>query len=164
MKLGIEHCLTPLKRAGIEHTLEDVKRLVACIETIECFPEVPAALKRIRANDPIAVLSNGDPDMLERAKQFHRVEFDRVMSVAQASAFKPHVDTHTYAAQAMRVQISEVLFVAKHAFDCIDAKASGMQTANIDQGGRPFGQTPHQPDLVFKDMGALANVLSKPKA
>ena len=75
--------------------------MVACIETLECFPEMPAALKRIRANDPIAVLSNGDPDMLERAKQFHRVEFDRVMSVAQARASKTHVDTYTYAAPAM---------------------------------------------------------------
>jgi len=102
--------------------------------------------------------------MLERAKQFHRVEFDRVISVAQAGAFKPHVDTYTYAAQAMGVQISEVLFVANHAFDCIGAKAAGMQTAFIDRRGRPFGQTPHQPDLLLKDMGALADVLSKSKA
>ena len=54
---------------------------------------------------------------------------------------------------------SEVLFVANHAFDCIGAKAAGMQSAFINRRSRPFGQTPHQPDGVFKDMGELADVL-----
>jgi 2-haloacid dehalogenase len=66
--------------------------------------------------------------------------------------------------QPWGVQISEVLFVTNHAFDCIGAKAAGLQTAFIDRRGRPFGQTLHQPDLVLKDMGALVDVLPKPKA
>jgi 2-haloacid dehalogenase len=151
-----------LERAGIEHSSEDVKRLVACIETLACFPEVPMALKRIKEHYPIAVLSNGDPDMLERARHFHGVPFDRVLSVAASGAFKPHVNTYTYAAQAMGLQRQEVLFVANHAFDCVGAKAAGMRTAFIDRRGRPFGQTPHQPDLILKDMTALADVLSQP--
>ena len=151
-----------LERAGIEHSSEDVKRLVACIETLACFPEVPMALKRIKEHYPIAVLSNGDPDMLERARHFHGVPFDRVLSVAASGSFKPHVNTYTYAAQAMGLQRQEVLFVANHAFDCVGAKAAGMRTAFIDRRGRPYGQTPHQPDLILKDMTALADVLSQP--
>ena len=153
-----------LERAGIEPVFEDVKRLVACIETLECFPEVPKALERIKGAYPIVVFSNGDPDMLERAKSFHRIDFDRVLSVANAGAFKPHVATYTYAAKEMCVSPSEVLFVANHAFDCIGAKAAGMKAAFVNKRRRPFGQTPHQPDLIVKDMTELADVLlgSKP--
>lgn len=148
-----------LERAQIEHSLEDVQRLVSCIETLRCFPEVPQALGRIKARYPIVVLSNGDPDMLERAKAFHGIDFDRVLSVSAAGAFKPHSGTYLYAAREMGVHPSEVLFVANHAFDCIGAKAAGMQSAFIDRRSRPFGQTPHQPDGIFKSMADLADEL-----
>lgn len=148
-----------LERAGIEHQPQDVQRLVSCIEKLACFPEVPQALARIQTLYPIVVLSNGDPDMLERAKAHHGIDFDRVLSVCGAGAFKPHVSTYRYAAAQMGVQVEEVLFVANHAFDCIGAKAAGMRTAFINRRSRPFGQTPHQPDVVYPDMSALADAL-----
>jgi 2-haloacid dehalogenase len=52
-----------------------------------------------------------------------------------------------------------VLFVANHAFDCIGAKAAGMRTAFIDRRRRPFGATPHQPDLVVPTMRDLAQIM-----
>jgi 2-haloacid dehalogenase len=108
----------------------------------------------------IAVLSNGDPDMLEAAKPFHGIAFDAVISVAVANSFKPHMCTYTKAAQIMGVKMDEVLFVANHAFDCIGAKAAGMHTAFIDRRSRPFGITPHQPDIVAPDMKGVADVLA----
>ncbi len=60
--------------------------------------------------------------------------------------------------------MDEVLFVANHAFDCIGAKAAGMRTAFIDRRKRPFGATPHQPDLIVTDMTELADVLGAPAA
>ena len=56
--------------------------------------------------------------------------------------------------------VDAVLFVASHAFDCIGAKAAGMHTAFINRRHRPFGLTPHQPDLVLADMKALADLLA----
>jgi 2-haloacid dehalogenase len=56
-----------LERAGIPHTMEEVRFLVAQIERLRPFPEVPAALDRLRRRYRLAVLSNGDPDMLEAA-------------------------------------------------------------------------------------------------
>ena len=47
--------------------------------------------------------------------------------------------------------MDEVLFIANHAFDCIGAKAAGMRTAFIDRRRRPFGATPHQPDLLVPE-------------
>jgi 2-haloacid dehalogenase len=97
--------------------------------------------------------------MLEAAKAHHGVPFDRVISVAEANAFKPHVATYRKAAEIEGVRMDEALFVANHAFDCIGAKSAGMRTAFIDRRRRPFGITPHQPDIIVKSMTELADVM-----
>ena len=148
-----------MDRAGIAYTPEEVRYLVGCIERLKPFPDAPAALARLKTKFKIVVLSNGDPDMLEAAKPYHGIPFDRVISVAEAGSFKPHVATYTTAATIMGVRLDEVLFVANHAFDCIGAKAAGMHTAFIDRRKRPFGGTPHQPDLVFDDLTSLADAI-----
>jgi 2-haloacid dehalogenase len=149
-----------MDRAGIAHTMDEVRWLVAQIERLQPFPEVPAALDRLRTRYRLVVLSNGDPDMLEAAKAHHGVAFDRVISVAVANAFKPHVATYTKAAEIVGLSMSEILFVANHAFDCIGAKSAGMRTAFIDRRRRPFGITPHQPDLIIKSMQELAEQIA----
>jgi 2-haloacid dehalogenase len=148
-----------MDRAGIAYTMDEVHWLVEQIVRLRPFPEVPAALDRLRSRYRLVVLSNGDPDMLESAKQYHGVAFEQVISVAVANSFKPHVATYTKAAEIAGVRMDEVLFVANHAFDCIGAKAAGMRTAFIDRRRRQFGATPHQPDLLVPSMSALADMI-----
>jgi len=158
-EIGFRALAYTLDRAGISYTDDEVRYLVSCIERLQPFPDVPAALARLQTRYKIAVLSNGDPDMLETAKQYHRIPFDELISVAQANSFKPHVATYTKAAEIMGVRMDEVLFVANHAFDCIGAKAAGMHSAFIDRRRRPFGRTPHQPDIRVDDMKSLADLM-----
>jgi 2-haloacid dehalogenase len=148
-----------MDRAGIAYTSDEVKYLVGEIEKLKPFPEVPAALERLHRRYRLVVLSNGDPDMLETAKQYHRIPFDRVISVAEAGSFKPHVATYTKAAELLELKMDQVLFVANHAFDCVGAKSAGMRTAFIDRRSRPFGETPHQPDILVPSMTALADAI-----
>ncbi|MCC8954933.1 haloacid dehalogenase type II [Bradyrhizobium sp. Pear77] len=148
-----------MDRAKIDYTMDDVRYLVGEIEKLVPFPEVPEALARLQTKYKLVVLSNGDPDMLETAKQYHKVPFDRVISVAEANSFKPHVATYTKAAEIMGVKPDQVLFVANHAFDCIGAKSAGMRTAFIDRRSRPFGITPHQPDILVPSMKDLADAI-----
>ena len=55
--------------------------------------------------------------------------------------------------------MDQVLFVANHAFDCIGAKSAGMRTAFIDRRQRPFGMTPHQPDIIVRSMTKIADLM-----
>jgi len=158
-EIGIRSVAFVLDRCKLPYTMDEVRALVAEIEKLECFPEVPEALARLQTRYKLVVLSNGDPDMLETAKAYHKVPFDRVISVAEANAFKPHVATYTKAAQLIGLRMDQVLFVANHAFDCIGAKAAGMRTAFIDRRQRPFGITPHQPDILVRTMSDLANAM-----
>jgi 2-haloacid dehalogenase len=148
-----------MDRAGISYTKDEVQYLVSEIEKLKPFPEVPEALARLRTKYKLVVLSNGDPDMLETAKQYHKVPFDQVISVAEANSFKPHAATYTKAAKLCGLTPDRILFVANHAFDCIGAKSAGMRTGFIDRRSRPFGDTPHQPDLLVPTMKDLADAI-----
>jgi 2-haloacid dehalogenase len=148
-----------LERAGIEHTDEEVAALVSEIERLKPFPDVVAALEKLKQRYQLAILSNGDPDMLEAARPHLQVEFDRIISVAEAGSFKPHVATYRMAAEVLGSPPDAILFVANHAFDCVGAKAYGMRTCFVDRRKRPFGDWPYQPDLTVADFSELAERL-----
>src|ERR1051325_6127583 len=116
-----------MDRAGIKHTKDEVKYLVGEIEKLECFPEVPAALAKLQTRYKLVVLSNGDPDMLETAKRYHKIPFDKVISVAEANSFKPHVATYTKAAEIVGLKPEQILFVANHAFDRSEERRVGKE-------------------------------------
>lgn len=149
-----------LDRAGVPHTSEEVEELVAAIERLEPFPEVPDALDRLTQRYRLAILSNGDRDMLQAAKPYIGFAFAETISVEEAGYFKPHYRTYEVAAEILDVDRSSVLFVANHTFDCVGAKSFGMRTAFIDRRKRPFGQTPHQPDVIVSDMTELAELMA----
>ena len=149
-----------MDRCGIAYTQDEVRWLVSEIEKLKPFPDVLAALERLReAGYRLAILSNGDRDMLEAAKPHIGFPFDHVISVQESGYFKPHWRTYASAEQITGEERSSCLFVANHAFDCIGAKAYGMRTAFIDRRKRPFGETPHQPDVIVADFAELAEVL-----
>ncbi len=151
-----------MDRAGIAFTQDDVRGLVAGIERLKPFPDVVAALARLRAAGyGLHILSNGDPDMLEAARAHIGFEFDSRISVAAAGFFKPAWQTYAKAEELIGIDRSGLLFVASHTFDCMGAKSFGMRTAFIDRRRRPFGETPHQPDLIVKDFAELAEELAR---
>ena len=145
-----------MDRCGIVYSQDEVRWLISEIEKLKPFPDVLEALARLKANYKLAILSNGDRDMLQAAAPHIGFPFDHVISVQEAGAFKPHWKTYATAADIIGEDRSSILFVANHAFDCIGAKAYGMRTAFIDRRKRPFGETPHQPDLIVADFAELA--------
>ena len=149
-----------MDRCEIDFSPDEVRWLVSQIEALRPFPDVVAALEQLRSSYKLAILSNGDRDMLQAARPHIGFDFDDVISVQEAGAFKPHWKTYAKAAEIVREPPSSILFVANHAFDCIGAKSSGMRTAFIDRRKRPFGGTPHQPDLVVESFSALAGAMA----
>ena len=150
-----------MDRCGISYTQDEARHLVGEIEKLKPFPDVVPALEKLRSQGyKLAVLSNGDRDMLEAARPYIGFHFDHVISVEEAGYFKPHWKTYAKAAEIIGKERSNILFVANHAFDCIGAKSYGMRTAFIDRRKRPFGHTPHQPDLIVADFNALAAALA----
>src|ERR1700730_6371387 len=74
-----------MDRCGISYTQDEVRWLVAQIEALKPFPDVIPALERLRgAGHKLAILSNGDRDMLDAAAPHIGFRFDRVISVPEA--------------------------------------------------------------------------------
>jgi 2-haloacid dehalogenase len=150
-----------MDRCGIAYIQEEVSWLVSEIEKLKPFPDVVAALEKLRAKGyKLTILSNGDRDMLKAAGPHIGFPFDHVISVQEAGYFKPHWKTYAKAEEIIGHDRSSILFVANHAFDCVGAKSYGMRTAFIDRRKRPFGQTPHQPDLIVANFTELAAALT----
>ena len=150
-----------MDRCGLTYSQEEVRWLVSQIETLRPFPEVVAALEKLRRGGyGLAILSNGDRDMLKAAAPHIGFRLDRVISVEEAGYFKPHWKTYAKAEELIGADRSSILFVANHAFDCVGAKSFGMRSAFIDRRRRPFGETPHQPDLIVANFAELAAALA----
>jgi 2-haloacid dehalogenase len=158
-EIGHRAVAQTLTRAGIEHTRDDVERLVAAIESLDPFPDVLEALATLHTRFRLVILSNGDPDMLERGTAHAGFDFDEVISVARAGSFKPHVRTYRTACEIVDRIPEQVLFVANHEFDCVGAKAYGMRTAFVNRRNRPFGEKPYLPDLTVGSFAELAGAM-----
>ncbi|MEN8184568.1 MAG: ABC transporter permease [Myxococcota bacterium] len=79
-----------MDRAGISYSREDVEWLVAQIEKLRPFPEVTEALGRLESRYGLAILSNGDRDMLSNAAPYVGFEFGAVgLCFAAASPTLP---------------------------------------------------------------------------
>ena len=150
-----------MDRCAITYTQDEVRWLVSQIETLKPFPDVVTALEKLRAAGyKLIILSNGDRDMLEAAGPHIGFAFDEVISVQEAGYFKPHWATYASAEDIIGEERTSLLFVANHAFDCIGAKSYGMRTAFIDRRKRPFGETPHQPDIIVSNFEELAAIMA----
>ncbi|HJZ33454.1 MAG TPA: haloacid dehalogenase type II [Hyphomicrobiaceae bacterium] len=159
-EIGRRAVTLTLERAGIPHTQEEVRRLVAAIEKLRPFDDAPDALARLSKHYRIALLSNGDPDMLENAKPHIGYKFDAYISIAACGYFKPHFATYQKAADILGAEIGTIMHVANHAFDCIGAQAQGMRGGFINRRQRPYEDTPYQPDLVVGTLKELADVMA----
>lgn len=150
-----------MDRCGIAYTQDEVGWLVGEVEKLKPFPDVVVSLDKLRTKGyKLAILSNGDRDMLKAAGPHIGFTFDHVISVQEAGYFKPHWRTYAKAEEIIGEDRSSILFVANHAFDCIGAKSYGMRTAFIDRRKRPFGETPYQPDLIVANFAELADALA----
>jgi 2-haloacid dehalogenase len=159
-EIGRRAVTLTLERAGIPHTQEEVRRMVAEIEKLRPFDDAPEALARLSKRYRLVILSNGDPDMLENAKPYIGYTFDEYISIATSGYFKPHNATYRKAAEILGAEITTIMHVANHAFDCIGAQAQGMRGGFINRRERPYEDTPYQPDLVVGTLKELADVMA----
>ncbi|MEM9223089.1 MAG: haloacid dehalogenase type II [Pseudomonadota bacterium] len=151
-----------LERAGIDHTASEVDDLVAHIPKLKPFPEVPAALERLKGRYKLAILSNGDPDLLEEAKAHVGFPFEHWISISTSNYFKPHAQSYIRAAEILGEPTWRVMHVANHAFDCTGARGQGMRAAYINRRDRPYEDLPAHllPDIVTGTIGELADTIT----
>lgn len=137
----------------------EVRRtLLASYRTMAAYPEVREALAALKARgDKLAILSNGDPDMLGDAVAAAKLDglFDAVLSVSAAATFKPQAKVYRLVLDRFGGKPADVTFQSSNRWDIAAAKAFGFRCVWVNRTGAPDEYPELAPDRVVGDLRAL---------
>ena len=139
-------------------------RLMALYRTLKCFPEVPRVLAELkRAGFALAILSNGDPDMLAETVNGAGLTdlFDHVLSVQQVGVFKTHRDVYQLAVDTLKVTADKIAFQSSNAWDAHAASAFGMRVIWCNRYDQRRERLPGSPDREIRSLAELPALLTR---
>jgi 2-haloacid dehalogenase len=143
---------------------EDARRaLLDEYRKLAVFPEVRAALEKLAVSKPLAILSNGHPDMLNAVVDHNglRALFrGGVLSVHPAKVFKPEASVYRIAEEQLGVTRSMMGFVSSNGWDAAGAKSFGFRAFWVNRSGAPVERLGVRPDAIVKDLSELAAAIA----
>ena len=145
---------------GLEFAPADGEAMVAAVKTFGPFPEVPAALNRLKEKYKIGIISNSDDEILRHNVELIGVDFDFVVSAEQVGAFKPKLEAFTQAWKIMGYEPKDVIHVAQGwEYDMLPTyKLDIAQRVWINRRGQP-GSDSFQPYDELSDLTLLPETL-----
>jgi 2-haloacid dehalogenase len=99
--------------------------------TLAAFPDVKPGLQQLKAMGlRLAVLSNGEPKMLESAASGAGIAdlLDAVISVDEVKVFKPSPRVYELAAMHLKIANDSIGFVTSNNWDAQGAGSAGLTT------------------------------------
>ena len=151
-----------LQSLGLEAEPAVRDALLAEYRRLAAFPEVPATLERLARDRPLAILSNGHPEMLEAVVDHNGLR-DRfrggILSVHAAQVFKPDAAVYRLAEEALGLSRTVMGFVSSNGWDAAGAKTFGFQVFWVNRGKAPVERLGVRPDAVIDDLSALPALL-----
>jgi 2-haloacid dehalogenase len=139
-------------------TSETRAHLLAAYRKMATFPEVPGLLQRLkREGKPLAILSNGDPDMLADAVSSAGLNgvFDAVISVVDAATFKPATAVYQLAVDRLKTPANAIGFVSSNRWDVAGATAFGFETYWLNRANMPDEYPTMAPRRTIKTLDQL---------
>ena len=154
-----------MPRFGMRNLPDEVLReLTLAWHRLNAWPEVPAALKRLRKKFLLAPVSNGNISLMVDLARRNDFPWDAILGAEIAGDYKPKPGVYLAAAEAFDLAAHECMMVAAHSSDLKAAAAPGLRTAHIarpNESGPGSGEgEPSVPvDLAAKDLAHLAEQL-----
>lgn len=133
-------------------------KLLEAYWRLDCYPEVPAVLKTLKANGArLAILSNGSPAMLESAVKSAALEtvLDDVFSVDAIGRFKTDQSVYEMATTAWRLYPDAVSFQSSNRWDIAGATHFGFRTVWINRANQPDEYLEQPPGLILPSLEGL---------
>ncbi|GIL03293.1 MAG: haloacid dehalogenase [Alphaproteobacteria bacterium] len=133
-------------------------RLLEAYQTLDCFGEVSAVLKALKARGArLAILSNGTPAMLAAAARSAGIAdlLDDIFSVDTVKVFKTSPKTYALVTQAYGIEPSAVSFQSSNRWDIAGAAAFGFACRWINRSGQPDEYGDLAPVATLGDLSGL---------
>jgi 2-haloacid dehalogenase len=129
---------------------------------LSAYSEVPDALARLSAAGlKLAILSNGEPKMLDAAVGNAGLGdlLDAVLSVEEVGVFKPDPRVYQLAVDRLAVRADQISFQSSNAWDVNGAGCFGLRPVWINRFGAPAERLPGSAEHELKDLSGLPALL-----
>jgi 2-haloacid dehalogenase len=152
-----------LQSARLRGSLDQaVESILEKMRTLSLHPDVVDGVRALTGDGlRMMTLSNGSSDLA--AQLFSdaglREEFSHLLSVEDASVWKPAEQAYRLASEASGLALEELLLVAAHPWDIHGASRAGMRTAWINRTGEPYPTYFAAPDLMVRSVSELAGAI-----
>jgi 2-haloacid dehalogenase len=154
-----------LPRFGVQGLGEDVLAdLNLAWHRLDAWPEVPAAMARLKKKFWIAPCSNGNISLGVDLARRNNLPWDAILGSDVARNYKPEPEVYLAACDAFSLAPAQCMMVAAHSRDLAAASKCGLRTAHIariDEYGPNTGEAaPSVPvDIAARDLADVADQL-----
>jgi 2-haloacid dehalogenase len=131
---------------------------------LDAWPDVPAALARLKSRFLLAPVSNGNIALMVDLARRNAFPWDAILGAEIAGDYKPKPGVYLAAAAAFDLDPGACMMVAAHSSDLAAAAATGLRTAHVarpDEKGKGRGEDAPSVGVNFaaKDLGDLERQL-----
>ena len=147
---------------GLDLTPQRRDRLMEAYLTLAAFPDVRPGLEALKGRGvKLAILSNGEPQMLEAAARSAGIDtlLDTIISVEEVKIFKVSPRVYNLGPERLGVDRSALGFVTSNGWDVAGAASAGLTTFWIQRtAGEPpeeLGFEAHQVVSAITDLAPL---------
>jgi len=133
-------------------------QLLAAYSQLDCYPEVPAVLKALKAGGArVGILSNGSVKMLDSAVRNAALDtvIDDVFSVDELQTFKTDPAVYDMVTTAYRLYPGAVSFQSSNRWDVAGAAKFGFRTVWINRAKMPDEYRDLSPSLILPDLNGV---------
>ena len=136
--------------------------LVACWDTLPLWPEANDALLNIvRQGYDIAILSNGDEEMLAAVSQLFVVDFKFIFSSETAGFYKPHKSVYGLPEKIAGIAPNETLHIAGGANDVLGAVLAGLECVWSNKNNDALLDKRYPAKFEIPNLAMLGSILSQ---
>ena len=151
------------KNLKLDLPADNKKKLMDAYLSLAAFPDVKPGLEALKKQGiKLAILSNGEPKMLEAAAKSAGIRelLDDIISVEEVKIFKVSPRVYNLGPERMKVRNPELGFVSANSWDIMAAASAGLRTLWIQ---RSAAEVPEelgfQADTIVKAMTEIAPLL-----
>jgi 2-haloacid dehalogenase len=151
-----------LESLGLEADDTARRSLLDEYRRLATFPEVPDVLRALAQTKPLAILSNGHPEMLNAVVDHNGLRSlfrGGVLSVHGAKVFKPDASVYRLVEDQLGVPRTMMGFVSSNGWDAAGAKSFGFRAFWVNRAGAPVERLGVRPDATVKDLTEIAALI-----
>jgi 2-haloacid dehalogenase len=140
----------------------DKRELTEKFSTMPPYPEVPAALRKLRdAGFRLFTLTDNLLEVQTRQLEHAGIVdlFERRFSADGVKHHKPSREAYAYVERELAVEPSQLCLIACHTWDTLGAVAAGWEAALIKRVGNDVLEVGPQPQVVGDDLNDVADQL-----